>query len=70
MEYLAKHRLVENYFQLYINFGDESISLVIAIIQFKNKKNSCKSHLIENVLVKKKGFSTSVWCIGSHCVHT
>jgi hypothetical protein len=38
MEYLAKDHLVENCFQLYTNLVDESTSLVIAIIQFKNKK--------------------------------
>jgi len=36
MEYLAKHHLVENCFQLYTNLIDEPISLVIAIIQLKN----------------------------------
>jgi hypothetical protein len=34
MEYLAKHHLVENNFQLYITLVDDSTSLVIAIIQF------------------------------------
>jgi hypothetical protein len=38
MEYLAKHNLVENCFQLYTNLVDELTSLVIAIIQFLNKK--------------------------------
>jgi hypothetical protein len=36
MEYSAIHHLIENYFQLYTNLVDESTSLVIAIIQFKN----------------------------------
>jgi hypothetical protein len=36
MEYLAKHNLVENYFQLHTTLVDKSTSLVIAIIQFKN----------------------------------
>jgi hypothetical protein len=34
MEYLTKHHLVENYFQLYTTLVDELTSLVIAIIQF------------------------------------
>jgi hypothetical protein len=42
MEYLAKHHLVENCFQLYTILVDESTSLVIAIIQiFFKKKSSC-----------------------------
>jgi hypothetical protein len=32
MEYLAKHHLIENCFQLYTNLVDELTSLVIAII--------------------------------------
>jgi hypothetical protein len=39
MEYLAKCHLVENYFQQYTNLVDDSISLVIAIIQFQIFKN-------------------------------
>jgi hypothetical protein len=35
MEYLAKHNLVENCFQLYSTLVDDSTSLVIAIIQLK-----------------------------------
>ncbi len=38
IKYLAKHHLVENCFQLYTILVDESTSLVITIIQFKNKK--------------------------------
>jgi len=32
MKYLAKHQLVENYFQLYTKLVDKLTSLVIAII--------------------------------------
>jgi len=39
MEYLAKCHLIENYFQQYTNLVDDSISLVITIIQFQNFKN-------------------------------